>query len=180
MDRFRRSYAVFSVPSASSIQLGQFSSPALSDKLAPGRSSVINPEAPEEKKMLFSVLIYASEDFMDAVSPEEHDEIMRHHRAFHEHTKGSKTFASAIKLMSTGTAVTVNKERDDYLVTDGPFAETKEQFMGFYLIDCPSLEEAIDTVKLLPLEHGRVEIRPVEYFEGADFKNAERLVIDAS
>ncbi|WP_299484387.1 YciI family protein [uncultured Roseibium sp.] len=130
--------------------------------------------------MLFSVLIYANEDFMDAITPEEHADIMKHHRAFHEHTKGAKTFAAATKLMSTGTAVTINKESDDYLVTDGPFAETKEQFMGFYMIDCPSLEEAIDTVKLLPLEHGRVEIRPVEYFEGADFKNAERLVIDAS
>jgi len=148
--------------------------------LKPGRSSVIDPVNPETKTMLFSVLIYASEDIMDAVSPEEHAEIMRHHRAFHEHTKTSKSFAAATKLMSTGTAVTLNKEGGDYLVTDGPFAETKEQFMGFYLIDCPSLEEAIDTVKLLPLEYGRVEVRPVEYFEGADFKNAERLVIDAS
>ncbi|MEL7529619.1 MAG: YciI family protein [Pseudomonadota bacterium] len=79
--------------------------------------------------MLFSVLIYANEDIMDAVSPEEHAEIMRHHRAFHEHTKSSKAFAAATKLMSTGTAVTVNKESGDYLVTDGPFAETKEQSM---------------------------------------------------
>lgn len=130
--------------------------------------------------MLFSVLIYASEDFLDAVTPEEHAEIMRHHRAFHEHTKANRHFAAATKLMSTGTAVTVNRESEDYVVTDGPFAETKEQFMGFYLLDCPSLEEAIDAVKLLPLDHGRVEVRPVEFFEGADFKNAERLVINAS
>ncbi|WP_299810688.1 YciI family protein [uncultured Roseibium sp.] len=130
--------------------------------------------------MLFSVLIYASEDFIDALTPEEHAAVLKKHGSFHEHTKTNRTFAAAAKLMSTGTAMTVRKDSDDFVVTDGPFAETKEQFMGFYLIDCANLEDAIEAVKLLPLDHGRVEIRPVEFFEGADFKNAERLVIDAS
>jgi hypothetical protein len=130
--------------------------------------------------MLFSVLIYASEDFIDALPPEELATIYQKHGAFHEHTKTNKSFAAATKLMSTGTSVTINKNNDDFVVTDGPFAETKEQFMGFYLIDCPTLEEAIEAVKILSLDHGRVEIRPVEFFEGADFRNAERLVINAS
>jgi len=130
--------------------------------------------------MLFSVLIYASEDFIDALSPEEYASIMQKHGAFHEHTKTNRSFAAATKLMSTGTSVTINREKDNLIVTDGPFAETKEQFMGFYLIDCPNLEEAIEAAKILPLDHGRIEIRPVEFFEGADFKNAERLVINAS
>ncbi len=130
--------------------------------------------------MLFSVLIYASEDFIDAISPEEREELLIHHRAFQEHTKANRSFAAAAQLMSTGTAVTLNRDKEDFVVTDGPFAETKEQFMGFYLIDCANLEEAIDAVKLLPLDHGRVEIRPVHYFDGADFRHAERLVIDAS
>ncbi|MCV0426716.1 MAG: YciI family protein [Roseibium sp.] len=144
------------------------------------RSLIILFREPEDPTMLFSVLIYASEDFIDALTPEEHQEIMKKHGAFHEDTKTNKNFAAATKLMSTGTAVTVNKDSDDFVVTDGPFAETKEQFMGFYLLDCANLEEAIDKVKILPLDHGRIEIRPVEYFEGADFTNAERLVINAS
>lgn len=130
--------------------------------------------------MLFSVLIYGSEDFYDALSPEEHQEILKKHGAFHERTKSNRTFAAATKLMSTGTAVTVNRDSSDFVVTDGPFAETKEQFMGFYLIDTANLEDAIEAVKELPFDNGRVEIRPVAYFEGADFQNAERLVIDAS
>lgn len=130
--------------------------------------------------MLFSVLIYASEDFLDALTPEEHQELLKKHGAFHEHTKSNRSFATAAKLMSTGTSVTINRQNDDYVVTDGPFAETKEQFMGFYLIDCATLEDAIEAVKLLPLDHGRVEVRPVEFFEGADFQNAERVVINAS
>lgn len=130
--------------------------------------------------MLFSVLIYASEDFIDALSPEEHAALLKKHGAFHEHTKTNRNFAAATKLMSTGTSVTISRDSDDFIVTDGPFAETKEQFMGFYLLDCATLEEAIEAVKILPLDHGRIEIRPVEFFEGADFKNAEHLVINAS
>lgn len=130
--------------------------------------------------MLFSVLIYSSEDFIDALTPEEHALLLKKHGAFHDHTKTNRTFAAAAKLMSTGTAMTVTKDSDDFVVTDGPFAETKEQFMGFYLIDCASLDDAIEAVKLLPLDHGRIEIRPIEFFEGAEFKNAERVVIDAS
>ncbi len=128
--------------------------------------------------MLFSVLIYASEDHLDALTPEEHQALMGGHGAFHEHTKANQFFALATKLMSTGTAVTVEKSKDEVLVTDGPFAETKEQFLGFYLIECPALENAVEAAKLLPLDHHRVEIRPIDYFEGADFKNAERLVIN--
>ncbi|WP_068407676.1 YciI family protein [Labrenzia sp. OB1] len=130
--------------------------------------------------MLFSVLIYSSEDFIDALTPEEHALLLKKHGAFHDHTKTNRTFAAAAKLMSTGTAMTVTKDSDDFVVTDGPFAETKEQFMGFYLIDCANLDDAIEAVKLLPLDHGRIEIRPIEFFEGAEFKNAERVVIDAS
>ncbi|MEM5581113.1 YciI family protein [Roseibium sp. AS2] len=130
--------------------------------------------------MLFSVMIYASEDFIDALTPEEHALILQKHGAFHEHTKTGKTFAAAAKLMSTGTAVTVNRDGEELVITDGPYAETKEQFMGFYLIDCATLDEAIDAVNLLPLNHGRIEIRPVEFFEGAQFHDAERVVINAS
>lgn len=130
--------------------------------------------------MLFSVLIYANEDFIDALSSEEREALLKKHRTFHEHTKANRNFAAASKLMSTGTSVTISRESGDYVVTDGPFAETKEQFLGFYLIDCATLEEAIEAVKLLPLDHGRIEVRPVDFFEGADFRNGERLVINAS
>ena len=130
--------------------------------------------------MLFSALIYCSEDLIDSLSPEEMEELMSHHRAFHQRTKGDKSFAAAAKLMSTGTAVTVHQESDDVIVTDGPFAETKEQFRGFYLIECDSLDEAVEAVKLLPLKQHRIEIRPVDFFEGADFRNGERIVLNAT
>lgn len=129
--------------------------------------------------MLFSVLIYNSEDLVDAMSQDEMDAVMQKHGAFHQHTKAGKNFGAAVKLMSTGTAVTINREGGEVLVTDGPFADTKEQFLGFYLVDYPTLDAALDAVKLLPIEHGHVEIRPVDFFEGADFRTGDRLVVNA-
>ncbi len=128
--------------------------------------------------MLFSILIYNDETFAEALSKAEMDELMSKHGDFHRHTKTDKSFGAAVKLMSTGTAVTMNRENDEVLVTDGPFAETKEQFLGFYLVDYPTLNDAMEAVKLLPIEYGRVEVRPVEFFEGADFKTSDRLVIN--
>ncbi|MEP3048440.1 MAG: YciI family protein [Roseibium sp.] len=128
--------------------------------------------------MLFSVLIYNNETLVDALSKEEMEEIMSKHGTFHQHTKTGNNFGAAVKLMSTGTALTMHRDNNDVVVTDGPFAETKEQFLGLYLIEYPTLEDAMEAVKLLPIEHGRVEIRPVDFFEGADFRNGERMVVN--
>lgn len=130
--------------------------------------------------MLFSVLIYSSEDVIDALSEGEIEEILSHHYAFQDRTKSEKSFGAAVKLMSTGTAVTLHRPQEELLVTDGPFAETKEQLMGFYLLEAATLDEAIEAVKLLPLDKNKVEIRPVSYFDGANFRDADRLVLDAS
>ncbi len=130
--------------------------------------------------MLFSVLIYSSEDVIDALSEAEMEDILSQHYAFQDRTKSEKAFGAAVKLMSTGTAVTIHRPQKDLLVTDGPFAETKEQLMGFYLLEADTLDQAIEAVKLLPLDKSKVEIRPVSYFDGADFRNADRLVLDAS
>ncbi|MEP3276895.1 MAG: YciI family protein [Stappiaceae bacterium] len=130
--------------------------------------------------MLFSVLIYSSEDVIDALSEGEIEEILSHHYAFQDRTKSEKSFGAAVKLMSTGTAVTLHRPQEELLVTDGPFAETKEQLMGFYLLEADTLDEAIEAVKLLPLDKNKVEIRPVSYFDGANFRDADRLVLDAS
>lgn len=129
--------------------------------------------------MLFSVLIYASEDFSDALTPEEMENLLGHHRNFQQTVKSEGSFGAAVKLMSTGTAITLSKSGEETVMTDGPFAETKEQFMGFYLLETESLDGAIEAAKLLPLDRHKVEIRPIAYFDGADFRNGDSLVIDA-
>ena len=67
------------------------------------------------------------------------------------------------RLMPTTTATTLRKDRTPALVVDGPFAETKEQLLGFYIVDCKNLDEALDVAKDLGAANpgGAYEIRPV-------------------
>jgi hypothetical protein len=67
------------------------------------------------------------------------------------------------RLMPTTTATTLRAGREP-LVIDGPFAETKEQFLGFYVLDCASLEEAIEAARSFLHDTGALEIRPVLWF----------------
>jgi len=65
-------------------------------------------------------------------------------------------------LLPTSSSTTVTRENGKVEVTDGPFAETKEQLGGYYLLDCKDLDEALDYAAKIPTAaHGRVEVRPV-------------------
>lgn len=69
-------------------------------------------------------------------------------------------------LMPTHTATTVRIREQKTLTTDGPFAETKEQLGGFYVLNCKDLDEAIEFATKIPaVSHGSIEIRPVMTFE---------------
>ena len=71
-------------------------------------------------------------------------------------------FVSGEALTESSTATTLRiGTSGEQVVTDGPFAETKEQLGGFYLLDCKDLDEAIEWAKQLPMTEGAVEIRPV-------------------
>ena len=70
--------------------------------------------------------------------------------------------------MPTTAAVTLRK-REDPIVLDGPFAETKEQLLGFYVVDCETMNDAIDVAKELAIANpgvGSYEIRSVRFFNG--------------
>ena len=67
------------------------------------------------------------------------------------------------RLLPTTAATTLRKDREQPIVIDGPFAETKEQLLGFYIVDCKSLDEALDIARELGAANpgGAYEIRPV-------------------
>jgi hypothetical protein len=72
----------------------------------------------------------------------------------------------AVRLMPTTSATTIRKDQDPPLVIDGPFAETKEQLAGFYLVDARNLDEALEiAAKIPPAREGSVEVRPVRQLE---------------
>jgi hypothetical protein len=112
--------------------------------------------------MLYSILCYESEVLAAGRSKQEDDAMMVRLKNVLEKLKDEGKLGPVARLMPTTTATHIRSGKDP-MVVDGPFAETKEQLLGFYVIDCPSLEEAIATAKLLAAEkpHGTLEIRPV-------------------
>lgn len=73
----------------------------------------------------------------------------------------------AARLLPTTAATTLRKDREPGIVLDGPFAETKEQLLGFYVVECENLEQALDTARELGRANpgGAYEIRPIAYFQ---------------
>lgn len=115
--------------------------------------------------MIYSALIYEAPGLDDARSTEERAQALEAHRTLQADTKENGTYVAATQLSEAG-AVTVRHHRDEALVTDGPYAESKELFVGFYLFDCTNLDEAITLAKRIPVSGlGRVEIRPVVWAE---------------
>ena len=108
----------------------------------------------------YLVLIYEDETAWEAPAPGAAEEMMAGHRIFGERN------ASAIRggnaLLATSTATSLRRDAaGDFVVTDGPFAETKEALGGYYLIEAADLDEALALAKQIPAPFGGVEVRPV-------------------
>ena len=116
--------------------------------------------------MLYALLIYQAEEVNESYSDDELAEVLAAHGRMQENAKAKGHFVAASKLMPTSSSTTLRMATDGPGVIDGPFAETKEQFGGFYLIDCANLDEAMDYARQLPhVNTGAIEIRPVSYAE---------------
>ena len=115
--------------------------------------------------MRYMLLIYSNERSMEALSPEEEGRIKAEHWAVMEETSRRGIFKGADPLQPTSTATTVRAQSGKVLVTDGPFAETKEQLAGYYILDCKDLDEALEWAAKIPTAcaegSGCVEVRPI-------------------
>ena len=115
--------------------------------------------------MKYAALIYSNEhdpvSNPDPTTPE-FGPIMAGYMKFGEETAAAGVFVAGEPLEPTATATSVQVRDGEVLTTDGPFAETKEQLGGYYLLDCKNLDEALDYAARIPTTaHGRVEVRPV-------------------
>jgi hypothetical protein len=113
--------------------------------------------------MLYAVLCYNHESVVCAWSKEKDDAVMAHHEGVLQKIAAKRKLGPVARLMPT-TAATTLRAGKETVVVDGPFAETKEQLLGFYVFDCASLEEAIETARPLLDDMGALEIRPVRWF----------------
>ena len=109
----------------------------------------------------YMILLFDDEAAWAAASPEEYDRMLKAHGRFQEQCVelgGKIVNSNALQPTSTATSV-----RGD-VVTDGPFAETKEALGGYYLIDAADLDQALAIAKLVPVLKGGVEVRPIMVF----------------
>jgi len=120
--------------------------------------------------MLYALLCYNSEEVVFSWSQEEDDAVMDRLAKVHAKLHETGKLGPSLRLMATTTAATLRKS-DPPLVIDGPFAETKEQLLGFYVIDVENLDEALAVAKDLGKANpgGSYEIRPIRLFLPGNF-----------
>ena len=115
--------------------------------------------------MRYMMLIYTKEDELARASREDMERIRNGHWTVMDETRSRGILEGAEPLAPTGTATTVRWQNGKTLTTDGPFAETKEQLAGYYILDCKDLDEAVAWAAKIPTScgghEGCVEIRPL-------------------
>jgi hypothetical protein len=118
--------------------------------------------------MRYLMLIYSQEN--EAATPEQMGVAVATHQAVMDEARDRGIFRGAEPLQASSTATTVRIQDGRMLVTDGPFAETKEQLAGYYILDCEDLDEALGWAGKIPTTcaggTGCIEIRPVRDFPG--------------
>jgi hypothetical protein len=116
--------------------------------------------------MLYAVLCYNDEDVVWSWSKEEDAAVMARLGSVHQKLAREGKMGPSLRLLPTTSATTLRKTQDPPLVIDGPFAETKEQLLGFYVLDVANLDEALDAARELAAANpgGSYEIRPVALY----------------
>ena len=116
--------------------------------------------------MLYAVLCYNDEDVVWSWSKEQDDAVMARLGVIHERLVKEGKLGPSLRLLPTTAATTLRKNSEPPLVIDGPYAETKEQLLGFYIVDVPDLEGALAIARELAVANpgGAYEIRPIALY----------------
>ena len=116
--------------------------------------------------MQYLLLIYEDEKQSASMGQAEQGQLLSEYRTFTTGIKDSGHFKAGEALQPVSTATSVRVREGKTLTTDGPFAETREQLGGFYLIEASDLDEAIAIAARIPsAKHGTIEVRPLMTFD---------------
>jgi hypothetical protein len=116
--------------------------------------------------MQFMLLIYDEEQTWRGMSEEERNAVTGEYSAYTEQLREAGAYVAGDALQPIGTATTVRVRDGEQLLTDGPFAETKETLGGYYLVDVDSIDDAIQWAAKIPsARFGSIEVRPVVVFD---------------
>ncbi|MEL6946977.1 MAG: YciI family protein [Pseudomonadota bacterium] len=111
--------------------------------------------------MRYSLFLYSNEEAFKDAPPEAMEESLAAFGAYIGALREAGVFVDTDWLQPTATATTLSAENGETRIQDGPFAETKEQLGGFFVIDVPDLDTAINWAKQCPAIHyGKIEVRP--------------------
>jgi hypothetical protein len=124
--------------------------------------------------MKYMLLLYGDETRWENMSPEEGEESMKAWGTYSQELVEAGAFVAGEGLTPTTAATTVRIKDGDVVHTDGPFAETREQLGGFYLLECPDLDAALGWAAKVPelAEVGSVEVRPVMDYDAAGYEGS--------
>ena len=112
--------------------------------------------------MQYALLIYDAEGQWGQLSDADRQAMMQEYGAYTQELRDSGSFVDGAPLQPTQAATTVRVRDGEQLVTDGPFAETKEQLGGYYIVDVESADEALEWAAKIPsARFGSVEVRPI-------------------
>jgi hypothetical protein len=114
--------------------------------------------------MRYVALIFGDENVKEIPGVNDWDTMMKGHGEFGAEAGAAGVVAGGEALQATSTATTIRDKNGSDVITDGPFAETKEQLGGFYLIDAANLDEALKWAAKIPHPGGCIEVRPVVDF----------------
>jgi hypothetical protein len=114
----------------------------------------------------YAILCYNDEAAVSAWPEEKENAVMGKLAAVQEKLKSQRRLGPVARLMPTAAAQTLKKDREPFVVLDGPFAETKEQLLGFYVVDCETPDAALAVARDLGQANpgGSYEIRPLRAF----------------
>jgi hypothetical protein len=124
--------------------------------------------------MRYMMLIYSQEN--EAATPEDMRAVAAAHSTLMEELRRRGILGAADPLQASSTATLVRVEAGDAMITDGPYAETKEQLAGYYILDCKDLDEALTWAARIPTAcaglAGCIEVRPIREFPQPALMNA--------
>jgi hypothetical protein len=125
--------------------------------------------------MKYLLTIYSDESGWNDVTPEQSAGIMAAYEAFGRSATEAGVMLGGEGLQPTSTATTVRVREGETVTTDGPFAETREQLGGYYLLDCRDLDDAINWAARVPgAQQGSIEVRPVMEYDAVGVERNEQ------
>lgn len=125
--------------------------------------------------MKYLCTVYCEEEILDALSKAEMDHLIDDSLAYDDVLRRSGHYLVSDALQSVKTAKTLRVRNGAVEVTDGPFAETKEQLLGFIVIDAMDMNDALEAAEKIPMARlGNIEVRPVSELEASRSQAGDR------